>query len=284
MKQGWSSRAEWRRLFARITVLFYKSNEFTSSQHGCSLEIQRNETDTNVSLQISGATCRKEGLRNLKEWYDWLWSIRYARYQDDLTVPEPDCKNSNDINSRTTVWFGPYEWLVLDQIEGHSLLITRDVIACLPFANSKKDSTWGKSLLRKWLNKEFLQSFLPEEEAIIEEAPVQNGLSDSNTEEDSTWDRVFLLSIEEVNNLFKTDIDRICTPNRIAEKEGVYNWSYINNACWWWLRDQNYDGSVPCVSHDGLIIKRGVNASFPGVGVRPAIWIRTSELKKLSYG
>jgi hypothetical protein len=109
----------------------------------------------------------------------------------------------------------------------------------------------------------------------------------------STKDKVFLLSIEEVIKYFGDSGD-------LANRKGWYwNWEdsqdelrdgkgyYINDqhnsgrvaksnniGYWWWLRSPGYHQyDAAGVNDDGSIFLNGYHADYPSGGVRPALWL-----------
>ena len=89
----------------------------------------------------------------------------------------------------------------------------------------------------------------------------------------ATTDKVFLLSITEVEKYFSSDSARQCEPTEYAIANGAYVNS-DNGNCWWWLRspgDDRYFAAL--VLSDGLVYYSG-NSVHDDLGcVRPALWI-----------
>ncbi len=191
-----------------------------------------------------------------------------------------------DLSNYETAKFGPYEWLVLDRSEEGMLLITKEGIAVRPYHEEFERVTWEKCSLRSWLNGEFLNGFTDEERAMILKTRVKNHGNPSYETPggNNTKDQVFLLSIEEANQYFKTDENRICIPEETI-KEDVY---IELGACWWWLRDTGGSKYAACVAYDGGNSRLNC-VDRSDLAVRPAMWVdleRTSPssaklLKKL---
>jgi hypothetical protein len=83
----------------------------------------------------------------------------------------------------------------------------------------------------------------------------------------NTFDKVFLLSIEEVNRYFKGDADRVA-------------YGRDGRAGFWWLRSPGISSYIAAYVSDGgnvddygyvSVIGRGVSDAH---GVRPALWIQ----------
>ncbi len=169
------------------------------------------------------------------------------------------------------VFFGSYknkdiEWLVLDVKDGKALVISK---YALHSASNYEDNSWENCYLRTWLNNEFINSaFSQYEQAKIPTVTVHNYKTKySQSDGNSTQDKIFLLSIDEVNKYFNSDSERQC----------MLGTSY----CAWWLR-------YPCdtstlltdyaafVDPTGLLWEGDDYVYFTGVwnfAVRPVMWI-----------
>lgn len=170
----------------------------------------------------------------------------------------------------------PIEWYVLARDGNKALIISRYVIDSVRYHNEWTDITWENSTIRKWLNNEFINTaFSNDERAKIETTLVLNL---DNTEKgtkggNSTYDRVFLLSMSEARKYFENNNERIGKPTAYAmQKNLCYNRNLGSIS--WWLRSPgqvqfraghiNYDGSIA----DGLAV------AADGYGVRPALWVK----------
>lgn len=111
--------------------------------------------------------------------------------------------------------FGKYDWYVLDKQDDRTLIITEKVIDKRTYHNQEVEVTWEKSDLRKYLNREFYNSFSTSDRMRIIEVINENndnqwyGTNGGNP----TTDRIFLLSIEEVVKYFG-DSGQLKTKNR----------------------------------------------------------------------
>lgn len=131
---------------------------------------------------------------------------------------------------------------------------------------------WGNSKLRRVLNGEFIEkTFLPEEQAIIEESCV-SFTKYSRTDlyanragcVGNTVDKVFILSKEEALKYFKNDSLRILKSNSLR-RDGT------TSSLAWGLRTEGEGKRAAVVQCDGKIDDKGGNA-YNAV-VRPALWI-----------
>ena len=99
------------------------------------------------------------------------------------------------------------------------MLISKYGLDAKPYNEKITGITWESCTLRKWLNNDFLNAaFSAEERAIISKTRVT---ADENPEYDTspgndTNDKIFLLSITEVNKYFSSDEARKCAPTDYA--------------------------------------------------------------------
>lgn len=174
----------------------------------------------------------------------------------------------------------PIEWLVLEKIDKRILVISKEALDCQPYNTSKTDVTWETCSLRNWLNDTFLNAaFALEEQAMLSAVTVSADKNpDCSTEPGkSTQDKVFLLSIPEVNKYFTSENARQCVLTDCT----VANRAYIDRTsgnCRWWLRSPGYDQyRVTSVECDGSIDKIGHLVDLSNGAVRPALWIDLGE-------
>ena len=118
----------------------------------------------------------------------------------------------------------------------------------------------------------------------------ENPQSDTNPGND-TRDRVFLLSIEELDKYFASEDERVCIPTDTAVENGICVWEDDFDTgivtCWWWLRtpgnasnyaaDVYYLGYLDC--YGALVNNEGsVDGSSCYIGpgaVRPVVVLRS---------
>lgn len=163
------------------------------------------------------------------------------------------------------------EWLVLEKSDNKILVISKYALDCQRYNTERTSVTWEICSLRQWLNKDFLNAaFSTEEQAMIPTVTVSADKNPSyNTDPGKeTQDKVFLLSIEEVNEY---DSARQCAPTDYAVANGAYV-NRDNGNCWWWLRSPGYyQHSAADVDSGGSIMNGGVDTSDGAI--RPALWI-----------
>ncbi len=196
-----------------------------------------------------------------------------------------------------TVKFGAYEqygevddieWIVLDVRKDKLFLISKYVFIDEWFdwvieGDSKiktgngRDVTWETSALREWLNDEFINTAFSEKEiAMIDTVKVTgDGNPKYNTDPgDDTYDKMYLLSIEEANRYFSSNSERMCGQTITSSPYGFYG-NYMR----WWLRTSGYVQSFTAfVDENGNIYEHGYGANSDTIGVRPAMWIDISDL------
>ena len=174
------------------------------------------------------------------------------------------------------------EWTVLDKDGMSLLLISKQALDCQQYNTSYTDVTWESCSLRKWMNGTFLnKAFNAEEQAQIQNTTVS---ADKNPEYNTnpgnaTTDKVFLLSINEVEKYFNSDEARKCAPTAYAKAQGAYTSDSYKTAsgaatCCWWLRSPgNTRNRAALVTYDGSVHYYGNYVSSDTGAVRPALWI-----------
>lgn len=173
------------------------------------------------------------------------------------------------------------EWLVLEVIDGKTLVISKYALDHKPYNTSKIDVTWETCTLRKWLNNDFINAaFSADEKAMIPTVTVstdKNPVYSTNPGK-ATQDQVFLFSITEANKYFNSDRARQCEATDYAVANGAYVDS-SNGNCWWWLRSpgfKQYDATN--VFDDGDVSEHGYSVIYGFHAVRPALWIDLSVI------
>ena len=198
-------------------------------------------------------------------------------HEEELRITTEELKMLQSAEIGSIVQYGTYnsiplKWIVMDKRGTRLLLLSQNAIEQKGFYTSRKSTTWETSSLRGWLNQDFIDNaFSKEESAHITDTNVSTteNLSNNISDGNDMVDKLFLFSIDEVNEYFHSDQDRICY--------------YKGESCWWWLRSPgstttsynkvdltekaafvNTNGSV---SYDGNYVNERQGA------VRPAMWI-----------
>lgn len=170
------------------------------------------------------------------------------------------------------------EWQVLAKENNKILIISKYALNCVQYNSEYREVTWETCTLRKWLNENFINSaFSLDEQKLIQETIVlaDKNLEYSTNSGNTTKDKIYLLSIDEVNRYFSSDDERICIPTDHAVSQGAYDYAADGkDACWWWLRSPGcYQYYAANVSNDGMVSCYG-NFIYDFHGcVRPVMWI-----------
>lgn len=232
---------------------------------------------------------------NYEMVYDLLYGLKYKDSEEKLASAIKQYAGAyiGNVAVGDIFSFGTYEqdnnvsngkekieWLVLAKKADKVLVVSRYALDCLPYNISEKDVTWKSCTLRQWLNEDFLDvAFSDIEKAIISEVTVS---ADKNPDYgsdpgDATIDKVFLLSIAEVNKYFRSDEARKCMPTAYAAANGVLS-GRNDSACWWRLRTTGRSQkNAADVDNAGVVFSYGNYVDFLYDGVRPAMWIDLSD-------
>ena len=237
------------------------------------------------------------------EAYRTLHGMNYKDSSDLIFSVAKDRLQNAQVGS--TVLFGSYpqglitsqektpiEWLVLERDGSRMLLISKYALDALPFMRYDYDPmtvvSWQTSLLRNWLNSEFLNIAFDDGEIRMLERTAINDILPDGSLDMKVMDRVFLLSVGEAKTYFPTDEDRKCIATLYALGYGAYH-SSVDGTCLWWLRtpvenvvimettdEPGYAGErAACVGTSGEIVEVGHAILLRGYAVRPVIWVDT---------
>ena len=171
----------------------------------------------------------------------------------------------------------PLQWRVLarDEAAGRVLLITEYVIEDIAYLQGGGNTTWAECTLRSWLNGEFIDAAftVDEQRFLVETMLMTPGSTKYQTRGGSpTTDRVFCLSIEELQKYFRCMPERKTTATAHALEEGV---SEFGGGAHWWSRSPGrYQDNIAYVTPAGNIDLYGINVGRENyMGVRPAMWV-----------
>ena len=168
----------------------------------------------------------------------------------------------------------PIEWQVLERKNGRMLVISKYALDCQPYNASLESVTWETCSLRKWLNETFVNNaFNTDEQKRIVSSKVMadKNPSYSTSPGNDTTDKVFLLSITEVNEYFNTDKVRECQGTAYCYARGAYKAS--NDNCRWWLRSPGHRSRNASYVLIGGSVDYYGDVVHDAVAVRPALWI-----------
>ena len=168
------------------------------------------------------------------------------------------------------------EWLVLAKEGDKTLLISRYALDCQQYDISY-NSTWDTCSLCRWLNGTFTSNaFSLVEQGVIQNTTVtadRNPKYSTTDPGNATDNKVFLLSINEVERYFSSDSERACKPTEYAVANGAEAKRY-SGTCSWWLRSPGEGGNSSTeVNQDGRVNYYGYYVQNDDYGVRPAMWI-----------
>ena len=207
--------------------------------------------------------------------------------------------------------FGNYKWRVLDVSDDKTLLLSEKVIE----EKWKPCGYWWKNNdMRKYLNGEFLLNFTEEQREKIIETQINNpkNLWYGTDNGDDTYDKVFLLSLDEVDRYFGNSGDY---KERRNETYGCFSNGHdperiaFNNdgkAVRWFLRSRGEDFDIKWHTDDvhviftyQTIVRADGRVDVCGMGgfgsvyeesrgyeadgerytgcIRPAMWVRTDN-------
>ena len=189
-------------------------------------------------------------LKNELQGYINAINARNEAKQKNPKVGDEICFGTNN---GQRIW-----WKVLSIRDRMAFIISSNIIPSMCYNNKCEAITWADCTLRKWLNNDFIKGyFTPAEQARILPCKLNN---DKNPRYNTpggvpTTDKVFLLSINEANQLFA---------NNQARAIGVS----------WWLRSPGGEPNYAAiVNRGGWVSSRGIEAYGSNFCVRPAMWI-----------
>jgi hypothetical protein len=223
------------------------------------------------------AKARIENLSSNKEVYKkiLLEKIKHSKVGDVIFFGSYEQDNDTS-NGKEEI-----EWQILEKQDNKILIISKYALDCQQYNTEKTDVTWETCTLRSWLNSTFIDNAFSEaEQSMIADTKVtadKNPNYSTNPGNDTT-DKIFLLSINEVNKYFTTNESRKCVPTAYAIEQGAYTSdSYTSGGkatCWWWLRSPGSSQDLAsCVYYDGSANDLGGSVGISLVCVRPALWI-----------
>ena len=180
-------------------------------------------------------------------------------------IDETSIQDKSDIQEQETI-----EWLVLDKSDTQVLLISKYVLDCQKYNSTYTDVTWETCSLRKWLNGTFLNaafSSVEQNSIISSTVTADKNPVYSTSPGNKTTDKVFLLSITEVNKYFSSKSARQCQGTAYCYAQGADKDG--NGNCCWWLRspgERSYDAAY--VHNGGYVHSDGIYVSIVDHGVR----------------
>ena len=168
----------------------------------------------------------------------------------------------------------PIEWQVLDVQDGRALVISKYALDKKRYNEKSESMTWETSTLRKWLNGEFYNSAFNSSEQgtilqVINENPDNSRYGTKGGSQ--TQDRIFLLSIDELNKYFSSIEARKCQVTEYAKEKKAL---VMYGTSLWWLRSPGHDDlRASSVNIPGRVNLSGNNVDDYRIDVRPAFWL-----------
>lgn len=171
-------------------------------------------------------------------------------------------------DGKTTIQFGGYTWRLLSIQSGEALFITDDIIEARAYHTTSETTWWSECNLRDYLNTEFYNRFSKQEKLKIAQTKISTPSNNMNYGGDPTYDKIFLLSAEEVETYFPEAYgeDVFGNKDRVAK--------YQNQPFWWWLRQPGYSHEQAIIVYDDGTIERYGVPIGDVLGVRPAMWLK----------
>ncbi|MBQ6846435.1 MAG: hypothetical protein IJO61_04820 [Oscillospiraceae bacterium] len=198
--------------------------------------------------------------------------IEFGKYEQD----------NDDTNGKEAI-----RWRILEENDGEMLVVSEKGLDAKSYNEEYVPVTWETCTLRTWLNEEFYnEAFSDDEKQMIKKVTLTNDDGGLYTRVDGgndTEDKVFLLSLSEVEKYFGSNEDRICETTDYAMKNSTHYSTEGILPCVWWLRTPGDAGRlVAMVSIDGNLDRYGGTVCrpqyttylAPGDIVRPAMWIK----------
>lgn len=189
---------------------------------------------------------------------DCYGEILYERFlsQDELKM-SIDTADTDESTEGDGITIGGITWTVI-AVDGPCALVLADKsIGKQAYNKQCEEVTWETCTLRKWLNEDYYNKLSEAERSMIVEVEnnnpdnIETGISGGNR----TKDKVFILSLDEVNNYLAKESDRAI---------GDY----------WWIRTPaEEERQALVIRDDGSVLTDDGWVEFK-YSVRPAMWIK----------
>ena len=201
-----------------------------------------------------------------------------------VSQSDSNTKEENQSGLFDTMFFGSYyygnqgetapiEWIILKEENGRKLLLSKYIIDAVDYHEKGQVQSWEECSIRTWLNTEFIKKSFSETEAacLIETRRDETRNLFYQTEDlKQCEDKVFLLSVEEIEKYLGTDKVAMGPVTPYALERGVFT----QNAGLWWTCTPGDDfGMQTYIDTEGGIAYEGCYQQRSEVGLRPAMWI-----------
>ena len=167
----------------------------------------------------------------------------------------------------------PIEWLVLDEQDGKTLLLSKYVLDCHPYHTDQVDVTWASCEMRQHLNNAFYDlCFSAEEQALIRPRYQSNPDNKSYKTKGGagTVDNVRLLTLQQAQAMDPAYL--MVRPPAYAVSQGAFV-NEKNGNTWWSLRSPGSRNDFNALVRSNGDIPAGGDRVNANGGVRPAIWV-----------
>ncbi|MBS1462350.1 MAG: TIR domain-containing protein, partial [Ruminiclostridium sp.] len=178
-----------------------------------------NETKYNKAMFMSqngdydGAIAVFEELGEYSDSADKAKDIYKKQHSFDKKVGHYVSFGKYEQDNNTSNGKEKIEWLVLEVKDGKALVISKYALDCKPYNTSSTNVTWETCSLRNWLNNDFINSaFSATEKTMIPSVKVSADKNPdySTSSGKATQDRLFLLSVKEMNKYLSSNSKRRC--------------------------------------------------------------------------
>ena len=161
------------------------------------------------------------------------------------------------------------EWVVLDKTADKILVISKYALDCQRYHRQNESVTWETCSVRTWLNSTFYNAAFGSDE--------KQQILTTKDSETSAKDKIFLLSIDELEEYFPSKHERICRATSYAIDQNAYV-NPSTGGSWWLLRTEGESRKhVMSVNSDGKIDYEGGKVASDRGTVRPVMWLDISN-------
>lgn len=220
-------------------------------------------------LELNGYRDSAYKAKSIYNENKWKFMLKTASKGDIILFGEYE-QDNDTANGQEAI-----EWIVMEIKDGKALVISVYALDVQPYNTTFTEVTWETSTIRKWLNNDFINTaFSDEEQAMIPTVMIHPNPTELGDDPgNATQDKVFLLSLNEVEEWRSMASGRDCYATDYARSKGAY---ISQTRCEWWLR------TVTSIQITALRVNASGECSFltgslpvskSGIAVRPALWI-----------
>ena len=244
----------------------------------CKTEIENQKYSKAVDLYENGEYAEAIGLlqdcKAEEEKKVNLKKVVFSKAERNSIISFGSYEQDNNLSNGTEA----IQWQILLKEGTKVLVISKQALDCRTYHIATTSTTWENCILRKWLNSTFIDNaFNKKEQEMIITSTVTAPTNPTygTYAGNDTVDKVFLLSIDEINKWF-TSVDTAASQATAYSKSNGAFTEGENNNCWWWLRSPGANSSGAAVFCNDFILMNGCPVDSRGIAVRPAMWIDLS--------